>query len=189
MRPSSIDGVVGCALRRGVVVLLEFDQVGRFFVQVDPRQRIAVVGGLLENRRGRLAIQTRLSGQGANPFDQIAVAIGETHTGTSWRGGIDADGRLRLQVGQFQRVAVVGYAIRIEGNGEGVALLRPAAEGQAQGAAIGQLQFVAIGLPGLKGGRCGRRTIGVDTGQGGASRHGEITGGLVVGQGYRQSAG
>src|SRR3990167_6521850 len=68
-------------LGRGVVVLLEFDQVGGFFVEVDRGQRVAVVGRLFEDGAGRVAVLPGLGCQGADPLDQIAITVGETDPG------------------------------------------------------------------------------------------------------------
>src|SRR3990167_2342262 len=62
-------------LRRSLVVLLELNQFGRLFIEVDRRHRIAVIGSLLENSSGGLAIDPRLAGQGTDPFHQIAIGI------------------------------------------------------------------------------------------------------------------
>src|SRR3990167_3736780 len=68
-------------LGRGVVVLLEFDQVCGFFLDVDRGHRVAVVGRLFEDGTGRVAVLPGLGCQGADPLDQIAITVGETDPG------------------------------------------------------------------------------------------------------------
>ena len=77
-------------LRGCLVVLLELDQFGRFFIEVDPGNRVAVIGGLLEDRASRLAVYTRLTGQRADPLDQVTIGVGKTRTRGIGRRRVDA---------------------------------------------------------------------------------------------------
>ena len=82
-------------LSRSVVVLLELDQIRRFLIEVHRRERVPVVGGLLEDGTRRIAVHSRLGRQRTNPLDQLAVAIGEAEPGTR-NGGVHTDGLFRL---------------------------------------------------------------------------------------------
>src|SRR5690606_23002863 len=64
-------------LGRGVVVLLELDQISRLFIEVDRGRRVAVVLSLLEDCAGSIAVHSRLSSQGADTLDELTVTIGE----------------------------------------------------------------------------------------------------------------
>src|SRR5690606_41779385 len=104
-------------LCRGVVVMLERDQVGRLFVEVHRRQRISIVGRLLEDGAGRFVVHPRLRRQGADQLDQFAIAVGEAEA-RAGDGTVDADGLLALQLCQLQRIEVIRYAALVVFQGE-----------------------------------------------------------------------